>query len=336
VFAGFEMPTATSTSSAPYPDSASQPIDNSRAEQSLLQLTPTQSQNLKCIFLGISVTLIIAILSSIIRGRGSLQVQLGSGGQNDFNENQNGPSGNPHGQGVAIGGVPQYVHQIPVGLPMSYMQPMPIAVPVQMGSHFGANVGAYGQPGVPPGASAAATSRPVKTSSEETGEISEDESNKSQTKSQVDSVAAQDRDSVEAGSIPIPLDRRHDALTEEFAMDSTPPCEPLDQGTGNHEDAQAISTPSTTASDGITGGNANSAESRPEIYQESEAIAVGTRVADRSIGVVPMHRSDQGQGLDLKNLKEEDDSVATQGQGDSLFGDIIKNAQRLKRLEGTI
>ncbi|MDG2390541.1 MAG: hypothetical protein P8M30_14625 [Planctomycetaceae bacterium] len=263
-------------------------------------------------------------------------MQLGSGGQNDFNENQNGPSGNPPGQAAFVGGVPQYVHQIPVGLPMSYIQPMPFAVPVQMGSHFAANVGAYGQPGVAPGASAAAALRPVQTSSEATGEISEDESNKSKTKNKVDSVAAKDRDSVEAASIPIPLDRRHDALNEEFAMDSTPPCEPLDQGTGSHEDKQTTSAPATIASDGIPGENSNFVESRPEIHQESEAIAAGTRVANRILGVVPMHRSNQGQGLDLKKLKEEDDPVATQGQGDSLFGDIIKKAQRLKRLEGTI
>ncbi|MEE2936886.1 MAG: hypothetical protein VYA84_12940, partial [Planctomycetota bacterium] len=231
---------------------------------------------------------------------------------------------------------PQYVQQIPIGLPMSYMQPMPIAVPVQMGSHFVGNVGVYGQPGVPPGASAAATSQPVKMSSEATDEISADESNKPQTKRQVDSVAKKDRDSVEKATIPIPLDQRHDALSEEFAMDSTPPCEPSGRGTGTHEDSQTISTPSMTASDGITGENKNSAESGFEIHQESKAIVAGTRVANRSIGVVPMHRSDQGEGPDLKNLKEEDDPIATQGQGDSLFGDIIKNAQRLKRIEGTI
>ncbi|MGB0599694.1 MAG: hypothetical protein ACPGLY_23670 [Rubripirellula sp.] len=330
------MPTTTSNSSDPYSSAASQPIDNSRAEQSLLQLTPTQSQNLKCVFLGISVTLIIAILSSIVRGRGSLQVQLGSGGQNDFNANQNGPSGNPHGQGTPNGSVPQYVHQVPVGLPISYMQPMPIAVPVQMGSHFATHVGAYGQPGLHPGSSAAETSRPLKTPSEATDEISKDESNKSRTRRQVDSGVAKDRDSVEAAGIPIPLDRQHDALLEESAMDSTPPCEPLDQGAATHEDAQTISTPSTTASDRITEEDETSAESRFEIHKESEASAAGTRVANRSIGVVPMHRSDRGQGLNLRNPEEEDDPVATQGHGDSLFEDIIKTAQRLKRLEGTI
>lgn len=333
--AGFEMPSASSSLSGPSSNAASQPADNLGAQESFLQLNPAQSQNLKCVFLGISVTLIIVILSSIFRGRGSLQLQLASGGQNDFNESHLGPSENLCGQGNAGGHPPQYVQQIPIGLPLGYMQPMPIAVPMQMDPQFASNYNMRGQPGFHSGSQSTKTSQPAATHAAETNQHPMDDSASPESKSQVDSVVAEDRkDPAEAG-FPIPQDRRPSSVAEdeESGMDSSLRCEASNGVMKTYEASQHLNAPSTSDSGGTIEETNPVAGSKPELDATSAASDAEYSGGSREIDVVRMHGVDRGQRIPKNSPEVERDQDVIRGQSSALFNEIINVTLRTKRLQ---
>lgn len=333
--AGFEMPSASSSLSGPSSNAASQPAVNLGAQESFLPLNPTQSQNLKCVFLGISVTLIIVILSSIVRGRGSLQLQLASGGQNDFNESHRGPSANLCGQGNASGHPPQYIQQIPIGLPLGYMQPMPVAVPMQMDPQFASNYNMRGQPGFHSGLQPTEASQPATARAAETNRHPMDDSASPESKSQVDSVFAEDRkDSAEAG-FPIPQDRRPRSVAEDEKsdMDSSPRREAPAGVLKTYEASQHLNAPSTSDSDGTIEETIPVAVSEPELIATSAASDTEYSGGSREIDVVRMHGDDRGQRIQKNSPEGERDQDVIRGQASALFNEVINVTLRTKRLQ---